>query len=217
MVAAAQALEREGYQTLKVKIGRNVDEDIVAAKALLDTLPEDLRLRFDANEAYDAPSAERFLLSLDHPRRHLVELVEQPLPRKDWDAMARLCSLSPVPLMLDEAIDTKADIDRAAAIGTQCIKLKLFKNGAPSDLLVLAGHACGLGLRVILGNGVSSDIGCLMEGWAYASRPDLFFGAGEMNGFVKTRRPMLTNPPELRDGKLHWQRDTDSCNPISLR
>ncbi len=217
LVRAARALLDQGYGTLKVKIGRDVAGDVSAAAALLGELPDDARLRFDANEAYDRPAAERFLAALQHPRRRLVELVEQPLSRHDWEGMEALCCASPVPLMLDEAIGTEADIDRAAAVGAGFIKLKLFKNGGPTDLLALARRARERGLRVILGNGVSADLGCLTEAWVYEQGRGLFHGAGEMNGFVKITRPLLAHPPDLRGGQLLWRRTDPAADPLALR
>ena len=217
LLAAARELLDQGYGTLKIKIGRDLAGDLAAAQALLSALPDAARIRFDANEAYARPEAERFLAALRHPRRHLVELVEQPLPRDDWDGMQVLCRVSPVPLMLDEAIGAETDIDRAAAIGAGFIKLKLFKNGGPSDLITLARRARARGLRVILGNGVSADIGCLTEAWVYERGRGLFHGAGEMNGFVKITRPLLARPPELRDGRLRWRRADTADDPLALR
>ncbi len=217
LLRAARRLLDEGYGTLKLKIGRDPAADGAAVRALLDELPETARLRCDANEAYDRATAERFLEALQHPRRRLIELVEQPLPRDDWDGAQALACVSPVPLMLDEGIGTAADIDRAAAAGAGFVKLKLFKNGAPSDLIALARRARERGLRVVLGNGVSADIGCLTEAWVYASHPDLFTGAGEMNGFAKLTRPLLACPPELRRGRLVWRRAASPPNPLTLR
>jgi L-Ala-D/L-Glu epimerase len=217
LLRAARGLLEQGYRTLKVKIGRDLAGDIATARVLLDELPEDVRIRFDANEAYDRATAERFLEALRHPRHHLIELVEQPLPRDDWDDTQALACVSPVPLMLDEGIGTEADIDRAAAIGAGFIKLKLFKNGAPCDIIALARRARDRDLRVVLGNGVSADIGCLTEAWVYARHPNLFAGAGEMNGFVKITRPLLAVPPELRGGHLVWQRRATEHDPLTLR
>lgn len=217
LLRAARDLLDQGYGTLKVKIGRDLVEDIASAEALLKELPDDARIRFDANEAYDRPAAERFVAALQHPRRRLVELVEQPLPRDDWDGMEALCCASPVPLMLDEAIGAEADIARAAAIGAGFIKLKLFKNGGPTDLVTLARHACDRGLRVILGNGVSADLGCLTEAWVYEQGRGLFHGAGEMNGFAKITRPLLAHPPELHAGRLRWRRADSAGDPLALR
>jgi len=217
LLSAARRLLDEGYGTLKLKIGRDLEGDIAAVRALLDELPESARLRCDANEAYDRTAAERFLEALHHPRRRLIELIEQPLARDDWDGTQALACVSPVPLMLDEGIGTEADIDRAAAAGAGFIKLKLFKNGAPSDLIALARRARERGLRVVLGNGVSADIGCLTEAWVYARHPDLFAGAGEMNGFVKITRSLLAVSPELRRGRLIWRRDPSAESPLTLR
>ncbi len=202
---AVAELRKAGYRTIKVKIGRNVEADVRTAGALLEELPPDMRVRFDANGGFDVGAAERFLAALDHPRRNLVELVEQPLPADDWAGMRRLCAAQTIPLMLDEPIVTPDDVDRAGEIGAGFIKLKLFKNGSPGDLVALARQAAERGLGVVLGNGVSADIGCLAEAAVYAAHPELFSGAGEMNGFVKLGGRLLDAPPDVRHGTLRWE------------
>lgn len=204
MIDKSRALLRAGYETLKVKIGRDVDADIRGARALLEHLPDSTRLRFDANQAYNPAAAGRFLSSLEHPKNGMVELVEQPLPPCEWKEMGLLAKQSLVPLMLDESIYSVEDVRRAAEIGVRLVKLKLCKQAGISDLLSAAREARSLGLGVVLGNGVASDVGNLAEAWAYAAAGGAFQGAGEMNGFIKVRECLLANPPRLVEGCLNW-------------
>ncbi len=196
-----KAASLDGFTTIKVKVGRDLETDTASARALLRDGPP-VRYRFDANQAYTEDEAARFLDALgDHPA---VELVEQPLGIGEWDAFERLATRAGVPLMLDESIIDGSDIDRAASVGAKLIKLKLCKAKGRGELLALARRAAGLGLGVVLGNGVSGEIGNLHEAIAWASAPGLFAGAGEANGFAKLAAPMLDNPPTMRGGTMCW-------------
>ncbi len=197
-------LMKIGYSTIKVKIGRNIIADIEGARVMLENLPKNIRFRFDANQGYDFVSAERFLTALDRQDNENVEFVEQPLPREQWAEMAKLAAVSHVPLMLDESIFDISDVKKAAEVGAKFIKLKLFKHAGITDLLNIARLASSMGLGVVIGNGVSSDLGNLIEAWAYVSSGDLFYGAFEGNGFVKLKECLLAKPPKVEAGCFTW-------------
>jgi L-Ala-D/L-Glu epimerase len=103
--------------------------------------------------------------------------------------------------MLDESIYGDADIERAAGIGgIAALKLKMSKSGGPDHLARQVARCRELGLKVVIGNGVASDLGCLHEGRLY-----LRLGlttAGEMNGFLKPVHGILSAPLEQRGASL---------------
>ena len=207
MIAKAAELRDAGFMTLKVKIGRDVAQDISGIRAILADGPDDVTFRFDANQAYSLSDTRRVLdafSSVHETARKQVELLEQPLAPDAWDDFAAAAEDAPIPLMLDESIYTRDDVRRAASVGASIVKLKGFKHDDSRDLVETAAIARQCGLRVVLGNGVASDIGNRAEAIARFSAPGSFFGAGEANGFAKTTSPVLTNPPSLSGGVMHW-------------
>jgi hypothetical protein len=54
-------------------------------------------------------------------------------------------------------------------------------------------------MKAVLGNGVACDPGCWMEACVAARHID---NAGEMNGFLKSRSQLFTQPLEFRDGSI---------------
>ncbi|MEQ8850324.1 MAG: enolase C-terminal domain-like protein [Phycisphaerales bacterium] len=207
-VRRAAELAEGGFGTIKVKVGRDVRTEVACARALLAENPG-VGYRFDANQAYIESDAVRFLEALGDAGA--VELIEQPLAINAWDAFARLAQHSGVPLMLDESILTESDIDRAADVGASLIKLKLCKAPGRAGLIDQATRARGLGLGVVLGNGVSGPIGNLAEARAWAHDPGLWAGAGEANGFAKLAEPVLHGGPTLEQGSLRF-----AGGPIAL-
>jgi L-alanine-DL-glutamate epimerase-like enolase superfamily enzyme len=182
-----------GYRTIKVKIGTQVEQDIEALPALRDAAGEDCRFRFDANQAYTPDEASRFLAAVESVLSPETELVEQPLPPHAWSDFARLARRTAVPLMLDESIRTRDDIQRAREVGARWIKLKLCKQGGVAEVLRAAELAADLQLGVVLGNGVATDVTNLLELSLQACHPNLFSAASESNGFAKLVEP-LSNP-----------------------
>lgn len=112
-VVAARA--DEGYVNYKWKVGV---EPAAAELALLDRvtdrLPAGAKLRLDANGAWDAPTAERWLAAC---AGRPIEFIEQPFPPGRETAMFALERRFPVRFALDESIARLADLHRWLEFG----------------------------------------------------------------------------------------------------
>jgi len=195
----------KGYCHFKLKIGRNLKTDILYSKYLLQNYKDRCTFRFDANQAYNLEDAKLFCRSIEEYCGPALLWLEQPLPADDWQGMERLCSAVNFPLMLDESIYDETDVIRAKNIGSTAIKLKLFKHPGLDSCLRLAKFASSLGIQVTLGNGVSTDIGNLEEAMVVNQAPDIFTGALECNGFVKTFSNIAFPQLQLNEkGQLFW-------------
>jgi L-alanine-DL-glutamate epimerase-like enolase superfamily enzyme len=199
LIVDAQRLMRSGYRTLKMKVGFSVREDLDRVGQLQVHLEPGIQVRLDANQGYDYSQAVQFLEGLD-PRG--IELLEQPLDPGAWDHMVRLAQISQVPLMLDEAINAEEDLDRTLETGcAKAVKFKLMKCGSMTRLEEMIKKASHARLKVILGNGVATDMGCLHEAQV-AARLGLTVHAGEMNGFLKGREQLMQPPLRVDGGEL---------------
>ncbi len=199
MIADAQRLLKSGYKTLKMKVGFSVSEDLDRVGQLQAQLEPGVRVRLDANQGYDYSQAVQFLEGLDPGG---IELLEQPLDPGAWDDMVRLAQISQVPLMLDEAINTEDDLDRTLETGcAKAVKFKLMKCGSMTRLEEMIKKASQAHLKVILGNGVATDIGCLHEAQV-AARQGLSVHAAEMNGFLKGTEQLLQPSLHVEKGAL---------------
>ena len=193
-----------GYKTIKVKIGTNLEQDLAALPRLRTALVPEIRVRFDANQAYTWEQAWCFLTAVETQLPEATELVEQPLPPEAWNEIASLSSKTIIPLMLDESIHTLDDVTRAANAGCKWIKLKLCKQGGVHELLQLATHATSVGLKVVIGNGIATDVSNQLELWIYDSYRNLFAGASESNGFAKLQQPVTHKTLEVKLGCAIW-------------
>jgi L-alanine-DL-glutamate epimerase-like enolase superfamily enzyme len=90
-----QRLE-EGFRTFKIKVGKAADDDARRVKAIQRAIAGRATIRLDANRAYSETDACRFAATLDPTG---IELFEQPCRAEDWDANAKVASVSPVPVM----------------------------------------------------------------------------------------------------------------------
>lgn len=187
-----------GFKTVKVKVGNNVEADIAKVNLIQSLRPKDVAIRVDANQGYDYSQAARFVREVEPEG---IELFEQPFPKGVWDEMKSLSEISPIPLMLDESINTWEDLART--IELKCasyVKFKLMKAGSLDNLAGLVKTAREAGLEVVLGNGVAGEIGCWHE--ALAAARVALANAGEMNGFLKIKESVLQNPLSFKAGRI---------------
>lgn len=195
---------QQGYRTLKVKVGFGLDQDLAAVSELQRILPMGVSVRFDANGAFALDGAPEFCATVHRLLGESVEFIEQPFSVDAWDDTAALAARSEVPLMLDESIRKIEDLDRGARAGAQMIKLKICKQGSILRVLHYAQRARRLGLGVVLGNGVATDLSNKLELWMAARHPTLFHGASEANGFLKLREPVQQSTLRFDAGNAIW-------------
>lgn len=203
-----------GYETLKVKVGWDVDTDLAAVSTIRSIVAGRAQLRVDANQGFSTEQAVSFVCRLDPAG---IELLEQPCAAGDWDAPVAVKAAASVPVMLDESIYNEDDIRRAADL--QCadfIKLKLMKMGSLDRLAHGLDLIRELGMKPVMGNGVASDLGCWMEACIGVTHLE---NAGEMNGFLKPRESLLTRPlrvdgPDILLDGMQYGVDEDKLSSL---
>lgn len=192
-----ESLVAQGYRTLKVKVGWDVEKDLRQVAVVRSIASGRARLRIDGNQGYSVEQAVEFLRRLDPSD---VELVEQPCAAGDWDAAVAAKRASSAPMMLDESIYELDDIGRAAHLRcADYVKLKLMKLGDVETLEAGLRMIVEHGMKPVLGNGVASDLGCWMEACCALGGAR---SAGEMNGFLKTRSRVLRPALEVDGAEI---------------
>jgi L-alanine-DL-glutamate epimerase-like enolase superfamily enzyme len=187
----------QGFKTFKIKVGQDVAADLARVAVIQRTTAGRASLRIDANRGYSRSDGIAFASSLDPAG---IELFEQPCAAEDWAANGAVAAASTVPLMLDEPICALADIDRAAPMdGVGYCKLKLKRFGGLDRLHQALCHVRELAMEPVLGDGLGGEISCWMEA---AVARDTIRNAGEFNGYLKPKMPLLANPLGFEDGAL---------------
>jgi len=187
----------QGYDTLKIKVGFEVDKDVERVKMAQKIIRGRAHLRADANQGYNLPQARRFVQGID-PRG--IEFLEQPFKEKDWDAMVELARISPLPLGLDESIYGMDSVERAKELGcARFVKFKIMKMGSAEALAQAIETSRQMGFGIILGNGAAGEISCYQEALV-AGRMSI--RAGEMNGFLKQKESILAQGLKTAGGKI---------------
>jgi L-Ala-D/L-Glu epimerase / N-acetyl-D-glutamate racemase len=138
-----------GLTQIKVKIG--AEDDVARVRAVRAVVGAGVSLRVDANGAWTPADA---VARLDALAPWDIAAAEQRLPRDDVAAWARL-RLSPIPLVGDESVVTRADLEALiAAEAADCVNVRVTKCGGLARSLAIARRAAAAGLGVQVGSQV---------------------------------------------------------------
>jgi L-alanine-DL-glutamate epimerase-like enolase superfamily enzyme len=191
--ADAHAILRRGIHTIKVKVGAgSVGFDLDRLAAIRDAAPE-APLILDGNAGLTRRAARHLAKGI---KALGVEplLLEQWLPKDDFEGMRMLGNETGWLIAADESAATVGDVERlAAARAVQVVNIKLMKRGIAEAMAVAeAAKRCGLKLMVggnvesILAMTVSACFGAGTGGFSYADLDTPFFLADNPfeGGFV---------------------------------
>ncbi|MFZ5971263.1 MAG: mandelate racemase/muconate lactonizing enzyme family protein [Bacteroidota bacterium] len=83
----AEDYRKRGFRILKVKLGKDLEEDIERMVKLREKFGKQFVIRIDANQGYTSQQTIEFYKRTKHLD---IELIEQPLPAKSVDEMKKL-------------------------------------------------------------------------------------------------------------------------------
>lgn len=107
-VKVCSVLLKEGFKTIKIKVGRdNFEDDVKVIKSIRDELGYDFKIRIDANGNWNLKNAILILNSLE---KYNIEYVEQPV--NSIEDFIRLKQETKIPLAADESIRTFEDAEK---------------------------------------------------------------------------------------------------------
>jgi len=148
--AMAEAAKRAKFPLLKLKLGADGDRDRLRA---VRAARPDARLIADPNEGWRRDNlAANFAACAEAG----IELIEQPLPADDDEALGDVARA--VPVCADESAHDRASL--AALRGKyDLVNIKLDKAGGLSEALLVAAEAERAGLAIMVGSMVCTSLG----------------------------------------------------------
>jgi o-succinylbenzoate synthase len=190
---AARLARESGCGTVKVKVGDAEGEARVAA--VRAAVGPRVRLRLDANSAWDADTA---LAELRRLAVHGVELVEDPVAT--LEELATLRRRSPVPLAAEMSVRSVADARRLRALdAADAVVLKPQRIGGVAVALAAAAEA---GVPAIASSALETSVGLTAVVALAAALPDSPYAHGAGTALLLeedvTSDPLLPEAGELR-------------------
>lgn len=179
MADLAALFVRQGFDTLKLKVGTGPDEDEARVRDVRQAIGPQVRLRVDVNQGWH--TARVAIQAIRRLTRYQVEWVEQPVDAQDLDALAEVTQAVKVPIMVDEGClgpqDALAVVYKGAA---NLINIKLMKCGGLYRALQILAIAEAAGLPCIVGSMGESSIASAAGLHLLAARTNII--AGEVIG-----------------------------------
>ena len=155
MVADSLSAVDRGFESLKIKVGKDIGVDIERVKAIYAAVEGRALLRLDANQGWTAKQAVYAMQSLEDAGVRL-ELLEQPVQAQDMDGLKYVTDRVHTPVMADESVFGPLQvIDLIKARAADIINIKLMKTGGISNAIRIADIAALYGVECM--------IGCMLE------------------------------------------------------
>jgi L-alanine-DL-glutamate epimerase-like enolase superfamily enzyme len=191
-VATACARAKSGFRMLKVKGGRDPEEDVHRIRNIQRALPNHI-LRLDADGAYTVQAA------IDVARALVgrIEMLEQPTPAEDLDALHQVKENSPMPILADQSVTGPESVLEIASRG--------ISNGISVKLATCGGLRCAEQIDAIARTAkLATMVSCFIEpalliaaGLSFAlSSPNVKYA--DLDGYLE-----IENDPSVPGFELH--------------
>jgi L-Ala-D/L-Glu epimerase len=168
MANTALEWQQKGASILKIKLGKNVQDDLARIKAIRQAVKPGMKLRLDANQGWsfeDALHALQSMKDLD------IEFCEQPMRTWFDDDLPALCRQSPIAIMADESCYNHHDA-RKLINSKSCnsINIKFAKSGGITEARRIHDIASKEGIPCMIGSMLESRLALTANlHFAYAS------------------------------------------------
>jgi L-alanine-DL-glutamate epimerase-like enolase superfamily enzyme len=201
---AADAVEAvaRGFHSIKLKVGRRLEEDIAAVRAVSQAVGNAMPLRLDANMSWrSAPEASTAIraLAAEAP----LAWIEQPLKRHNLAGMRLLRQQSSVPIMADESVQTLQDAYNVAkAEAADVFNVYVCEAGGILAAAQIFAFASALDIPCIIGSQAELGIGTAAAAHLGVAVEDLPY-ACETFGPLRYVKDIVSTGPRIEDGYLY--------------
>ncbi|GAB3167008.1 muconate/chloromuconate family cycloisomerase [Amycolatopsis stemonae] len=202
-VVADEALAKldAGHRSFKLKMGAlDPADDVARVCAVAEKLVGVASVRVDLNARWDLLTSLKYLPRLADAG---VDLVEQPVPGAEVEALAEINHALPIPVMADESLRTPGDALRLARLrAADVFSLKTTKSGGLRATRAIAEVAAAAGIPCHAGTSIESPVGTAASLQLACTAPAVTWGS-ELFGPLLMSDELLTTPLRYEDGELH--------------
>lgn len=168
--ATALVVRVAGFGCIKLKVGmeKTIENEVTRVAAIRDVIGRDIKLRLDANGAWGEATAIATIRALEP---YDIELIEQPVPAENLEALGRVRSAVTTAIAADEAVSDYASAARAIN-HADVLVLKPMRLGGISTASYIARQAAASGLDAVVTTTIDSGIATAMALHLAATLPE---------------------------------------------
>ncbi len=208
---------KQGFTCVKLKIGAiNFEEEISLIKYIRNEFSAgDIELRVDANGAFTPESALEKLQRLSDFGLHSIE---QPIKQGQWEEIAKLCEVTPLPIALDEELIGVTDVTKRKelllTIQPQYVILKPALVGGLSESKNWIDLANKLHIGSWITSALESNIGLnAIAQYTYTLNPEMPQGLGTGSLFSNN----FESPLEVVGERLRYNPDVNWDSLVRIK
>ena len=170
MAAESRSKLKDGFNILKIKVGGDPALDIERLQAVQDAVGPEVKIRIDANQGWNGKQA--VLVGHELEKRKLnIELMEQPVPARDFASMRYVREHLTMPVVADESVFSPRDALELVSIGAvDGLNIKLMKCGGIYNAQKIASIAEAAGIPCMVGSMMESHVSVTAAAHFAASR-----------------------------------------------
>jgi len=169
---SARDLVEQGFFILKLKGGKNLNEDIEKMILLRQEFGKKIALRFDGNQGYTADEALYFIQETAGVG---IELIEQPTVKDDLQQLHRVTQESHLPIMADESLSNLVDVFHLTKNDAiDMVNIKLMKVGGITNSMHINSVAKAAGVEAMIGCLDECELGVAAGLHVALSRPNVY-------------------------------------------
>ncbi|MCK5916121.1 MAG: dipeptide epimerase [Deltaproteobacteria bacterium] len=170
MVSESREKIKDGFTILKVKVGGDPELDVERLQAIQDAVGQEIKIRIDANQGWNAKEAVMVGKELEK-RKLNIELMEQPVPARDFEGMRYVRDHLSMPVVADESVFSPQDaLELVSMRAVDGLNIKLMKCGGIYNALMIAAIAETAGIPCMVGSMMESHVSVAAAAHFAASR-----------------------------------------------
>jgi muconate cycloisomerase len=198
---ALRKIDAGQHHSFKLKMGAlDPADDVARVCAIAEKLAGVAGIRVDLNARWDRLTS---LAQLPRLVEAGVELIEQPVPADQPEALAEINAALPIPVMADESLRTASDAMRLARLrAADVYSLKTTKSGGLRTTRAIADIAAAAAIPCHGGTSIESPVGTAASLHLACAHPAVTWGS-ELFGPLLMAHDVLTEPLRYTGGHLH--------------
>ena len=199
-VNAKRALEynKQGYKEIKLKVGRDLNEDADTLAAIRDAIGYDIKIRIDANMHWSLPTAVKWIKTL---QKYDLQYVEQPMPDYDLDGLAALRRVVDVPIATDESCSSvERVLEMIKRDSCDVFVVYISEAGGPTRARTIASIADACGKWCVMGTWAETGIATIAGAHSIASTTNFVFSND--SHYMLQSDDIISKPLQIINGAI---------------
>ncbi|MFP4020389.1 MAG: mandelate racemase/muconate lactonizing enzyme family protein [Halanaerobium sp.] len=194
---------KDGYQVLKLKVGKGIEKDLNRVRAVREAVGNKIKIRLDANQGWKAKEAI-YIIEKMEAENLKIELIEQPVKANDYQALKFVRDSVYTPIMADESLFSAEDCLRLLKMqACDLINIKLMKAGGIYNALKINAIAEANGIEVMVGSMLEAKVSVTAAAHLAAAKKNitrldldapLYLVEDPIKGGIKMNGPQISFP-----------------------